>query len=179
MKCVYCLDFPDGKKYVGSASDLKQRLRRHNNPSHNKKRQPELKVAIANGYEVVILKVLPDAATIEDLRKQEQHYIDLWWDYGILYNKNKIAAAPPSRKGKTAWNKGIPQTAQRKAQHSAIMKGRKMSAEHIAKRSAALRHPARQHVNEIKERRATGETCTQIGKDYGCSCETIRQICLA
>lgn len=89
MKCVYCLDFANGKRYVGSTSDLKKRLIYHRNPYCNKN-NVELKEAIIQGdYEVVILEQLPDDATKTDLLAREQHYSNLWWGSGILYNKRK------------------------------------------------------------------------------------------
>jgi group I intron endonuclease len=92
MKCVYCLDFPDGKRYVGSTKDLKQRMLNHRSPSYNKKSNPELREAISRGgYEVVIIEQCPDDYSKKQLEVRETHYIGLWWDYGILYNKYKFA----------------------------------------------------------------------------------------
>jgi len=92
MKCVYCLEFTDGKRYIGSTKNLKGRLSTHRAPCGNKKTNPELKEAILRGgYEVVILEQCPDNYTKEQLCAREQHYIDLWWDAGILYNKHKNA----------------------------------------------------------------------------------------
>lgn len=103
MKCVYCLDFPDGKKYVGSAKDLGKRVREHQQPSNNKG-NTDLKAAIAMGnYEVVILEQCPDNYTKEQLEDREQHYVNLWWDYGILYNMKKNVRGCCGRKRCIAW----------------------------------------------------------------------------
>jgi hypothetical protein len=89
MKCVYCLDFADGKRYIGSTTDLNHRITGHKNPG-NQKVNSDLKAAILQGgYEVVILEQCPDDFTRKQLRAREQHYVDIWYDYGILYNKYK------------------------------------------------------------------------------------------
>jgi len=154
MKCVYCLDFPDGKRYVGSTANLKKRLLAHNCPSVNKN-NTNLKAAILNGYEVVILEVLPDTATKKDLFKREKHHIDLWWDYDILYNESNTPGAAPCRKGI------------------------KQSAEHKAKRSAARKHRLWQHAGKIRALRAAGVPYYRIAKDYNCGYNAIRRICLS
>ncbi len=157
MKCVYCLEFPDGKRYVGSTADLKKRLHGHNYSSVNKN-SAELKAAILNGYEVVILEQCPDNYTRKQLEARETHYIGLWWDYGILYNMRKSARGG-SKKG-----------------HG---KGKKMPEEAKARIGAANKHPGWNNSAEIKALRATGLSYNKIAERYNCSGDTIRLICLS
>jgi len=108
MKCIYCLEFTDGKRYIGSTKDLKQRLENHRAPSGNKKYNPDLKEAILQGgYEVVILEQCPDDYDRKQIESREQHYVDLWWDYGILYNKHKnVRGSSKGRPGIPCYWKG-------------------------------------------------------------------------
>ena len=147
MKCIYCLDFPDGKRYVGSTKNLKQRLSRHRTPSSNSKANPELKEAILRGgYEVIILEQCPDDFTRSQLWAREIHYINLWWDYGILYNK--IKKFEGGKKGRPSPRKGKNHSDESKAKMSASSatkgkaawnRGKEHSAESRAKMSEAQR----------------------------------------
>ncbi len=94
MKCVYCLEFTDGKRYIGSTKDLKRRLSEHSDKGSNAEAQPELKAAIENGYKVVLLEILPDSATNFHLKEREQYYLNLSWETASLYNKSKYANCP-------------------------------------------------------------------------------------
>jgi len=120
MKCIYCLEFTDGKRYIGSTKDLKQRIKCHNYPTNSLKTNPELKAAILKGdYEVVILEHCPDDYNRKQLEAREQHYVNLWFDYGILYNKRKTVSG--------GWNKGKktgPLSDKTKANISASKKGK-------------------------------------------------------
>lgn len=178
MKCVYCLDFPDGKRYVGSTTNLKLRMSCHRNVNNSKKSNPELKEAILlGGYEVIVLEQCPDDFTKEQLQAREAHYISLWWDYGILYNKRKNTSGRD--RGGPAWNKGIPRTPEDKAKIRAANKGRKHTEGAKAKMSAVKRNPAWQYTDEIKALRATGLALREIAKKYNCTSTVIRRICLS
>jgi len=171
MKCVYCLEFTDGKRYIGSTKNLKRRLSEHSNNGSNKKYNPKLREAILQGdYEVVILEQCPDDYDRKQLLVREQHYVNIWFDYGILYNKKKNVSG---------WGKGRKQSAEHIAKRSAANKGREHTAEHRAKNSAANRSQVWQYADEIKALRATGLSLRKIANSYNCWPETIRAICIS
>jgi len=202
IKCVYCLDFTDGKRYIGSTKDLVQRIKCHNYPTNSFKTNPELKAAVLQGdYKVVILEHCPDDYNRKQLEAREQHYINLWFDYGILYNKHKNVSGwskgkkqsaehrannSAAKKGRPSPIKGIPQTAEHRANLSAAKKGRPspikgipQSAEHRANIGAANRSQVWQYADEINALRASGMPYYEIGKQYNCSPGTISRICLS
>lgn len=59
-------------------------------------------------------------------------------EYKANMSKVKKGCKGPN-KGKSTWSKGIPQTEEHKAKRSLSMSGKKQSAEHIAKRIAAIK----------------------------------------
>ena len=151
MKCVYCLDFPDGKRYVGSTKDLKRRLRNHKTPNYNKKTNLELKEAILEGgYEVIILEQCPDEYTKRQLEDREQHYVNLWFDYGILYNKHKCVVG--SDKGWSSPLKGRPSPRRGKKYSQSYQCADKIRADRAAGMSCeALRAKYKTGINMIKD----------------------------
>lgn len=151
MKCVYCLDFPDGKRYVGSTKDLKKRMSIHRCPGTNKS-NPELREAItAGGYSVVILEQCPDKYTKKQLEAREQHYINLWFDYGILYNKYKIARGG-SKKGRPSPNKGRPSPHKNIKRSMAYQRADEIKADRISGMSYVnLRNKYKTSVNVVKD----------------------------
>jgi len=170
MKCVYCLDFPDGKRYVGSTKDLEQRIKRHKSPTNGLKCNPELKAAILRGYySVVILEQCPDSYNTKHLRLREQHYINLWFNYGILYNKNKDV--------NNGFEKGKPKSLETRAKMSAWQKGKpspkkgKPSPKKGKKYSEAY-----QHADKIIADRAAGMPVYLLRKKYKGSVAIIKDI---
>jgi len=166
IKCVYCLEFPDGKRYVGSTKNLKRRLTNHQSAAHNKEQNPELKEAVLQGgYEVIILEQCPDNYTRKQLEAREQHYVNIWFDHGILYNKRKAVRGGWNR-GVPAWNRGIPRTQEVKAKISAAKKGKP-----VKKYSLAY-----QRADEIKADKAAGMQVIPLMQKYNCGWNVLTDI---
>lgn len=72
--CIYKLNFPNGKIYIGQTINLKRRMWEHNNPSTTK--QPVDK-AINKYGKMYVVEIL-ETPTKESLDDREAHYINLY-----------------------------------------------------------------------------------------------------
>lgn len=130
----------NGKVYVGSSKNLKNRLNRHlwylkKNTHSNSHLQRAWNKYGEDKFEFSVLEFVPD---VNILLEREQHYMNLYLSYkrDFGYNILPIAGSSEnmteetrqkmskSHKGQRAWNKGIPQTQEVKDKLSKSQKGR-------------------------------------------------------
>jgi group I intron endonuclease len=186
MPCIYAIEHLGyGKMYIGSTKDLRQRLCTHWSQLRLDKHQVNTLKADFDevgrgGFRILVFEELLPGLTRKQREDIEQGYVDMYWDSGVLYNQHKNVK-PLSRlfdrssgPGHPAWNKGKKLS----AEHRAKLTG-PHSAERIAIRSAANKHPAWQHVDEIKALRTTGLVYSKIAEKYNCHPTVIGRICLS
>jgi group I intron endonuclease len=149
---IYCIDFPNGKRYVGSSRDMVKRLKDHmkgKSCNHN----PYFENALAKHKDFVNIVILEECS--EDiLLQREQHYIDLWWDYNILYNLCRVAGKPPVNTGHSESTK---------AKIGAKAKNRRMST-------------AWQHQEEIISLKDSGMSFNKIAAKLGYHNKMVRKV---
>ncbi|WP_366654434.1 GIY-YIG nuclease family protein [Fodinicurvata sp. EGI_FJ10296] len=96
--CVYSIHSDDGKNYVGSTTNLYDRIRKHyyeliNNKHHSVKLQSEFNKN-SSGLSVSILEELTNDSDIKTLRNKEQFWIDKLNSFLEGYNSKSRAEGP-------------------------------------------------------------------------------------
>lgn len=127
---IYAITSPSGKRYIGSAVNIRRRWREHRSALirgiHHCKPLQRAYVKYAGDFEWSVLVLCPK----EELVREEQQQID-WAAKGTLYNANPVAATML----------GFRHTQETRDKLSAAHKGKvlgKYSLEHRAKISASL-----------------------------------------
>lgn len=127
----------NNKVYYGSTNNSNKRKREHfcalkNNTHCNKHLQRSYNKYGEENFVFEMIELCDENKLLET----EQKYLDKYFDGGInCYNEESIAGKPPSRKGKTPWNKGktgvYSEETLKKISES--KKGKRMSEEAIQK----------------------------------------------
>lgn len=100
---IYSLVDANGKRYIGQTTNLQRRLkmhkkeidRLHNDPDAETSEGIKLSEAIRNGmtFDFEVLEYIPwSKATVNELRRLEQHFIDQYGGIENTYNTACIAA---------------------------------------------------------------------------------------
>lgn len=141
MKCISGIyeikNITNNKIYIGSSNNVYKRKREHfsslKNGTHcNEHLQRAYNLYGKNNFKFKIVEICEE----NDLLKIEQAYLDKYFDKGInCYNENPIACKPPSRKGKTPWNKNKNKIYSKETlqKMSKAKKNKKLSEEHKCK----------------------------------------------
>ncbi len=116
---IYCIKFPNGRKYIGQSKDIEKRIKDHLKCCNS---NPFLSRCVEK-YRETLEVVILEECIFEDLTEREQYYIDADWDSGMLLNSNKLANRPPDRTG-------IPRSEETRAKISSAHTGKSKSPEH-------------------------------------------------
>lgn len=90
---------------------------------------------------------------------------------GFKHSPETIARIAESKKGST-------HTEEWKRNHSAMMKGRKLSEDHVEALREAHRSLTKEQVAEIVERRLAGESYISLAKAFNSTKDTVRNWCM-
>lgn len=147
----------DGKCYIGSAINIKERWSTHrSNLELNKHDNTHLKNAYNKyGVEFFEFSVIEFVENEEDLIKREQFHMDSY-DWDMLYNIRLVAES----------NLGFKHTEESKIRMSVAQKGHKVS--NNTRKKIAESHKGKKHSEETKKKisiASTGHTLSEESKD--------------
>ncbi len=103
MGCIYMLEAPTGKKYVGQAIDFKKRMRQHRNRHKYKdSRQSHLYNAVRKyGWKNFKKTILEDGVDPKDLDERERFWIAKYDTYNNGYNSTRGGDENPMQTERT------------------------------------------------------------------------------
>ena len=193
MRGVYAIRCADGRAYIGSSINVKERCRNHRNVLNTGKHRnrPLQEAWNKMGTEAFTFAALETVADEEDLLAAEQKWIDAARAEGGVFNRAPMAGS----------SLGIVRTHETRAKCAEAQRGKRLSAEHRAKIALAGRgrvHSAETRakmaathrgelapmakiteaaVRDIRRRTRAGEPQGLVGQRYGISQSAVSKIC--
>lgn len=147
MTTLYCLEFPNGKKYIGLATDLARRCQWHRHAALRGVDFPLYRAMRKYGFPQCRVLCLGDPKYIADLEIKAIATFrcrEACFGYNVCLGGDLSPMATPAVRAKV---KGRVKSALHRARLSAAHKGRRKSREHCASLSAAHKKPTGREVS--------------------------------
>jgi predicted GIY-YIG superfamily endonuclease len=108
MNYVYCMTFPNCKKYIGVTNDFKRRIRQHRSAYKNNRGSLVHRAIRKYGENLVNIKILGTFENRSDALNFEQKMISQSDSFGMGYNLTLGGEGQVGSIGRTPWNKNKP-----------------------------------------------------------------------